>query len=576
MPGDSAARNYINLLSNNVFLGRLQTEKELQALLDCRLDGHLLLDVMHELTHHQSLLSPVGHALVLLRFGAQRSGWVMNETPQQFFVNQFADRILRSEAAEMALQPLAEGLAVFAQYDCYPGRDEPHSLAMLVTELLGTAFYGDALTGDFLRTKLRLARESLAEQKASLLSSRFDTSDGGYLLGYALIRHYWRLAARQDSFFADADKFLSYCIGVVYGDLRQVIHILEVSGERDFSPAKYAAAIAQTAVASLDRFFDDPQLPALRRDAMQSATRVGKTVGGVKLHGISSVPVDGDLPNTMGIFSDTEVHRASAVLGRWLHYQKEPEADLDGRLPAGMMTYQNGLFNGRRAVRLFSLDVEWKLIGDRVSLASPSFQLESAVEASAFEVHSGTGHLEIVLSCSDLFYAPVLITGAGVHLLLSYARGFKPDKLRSMFPFWDGLQDALSRDREMGFWFEDAVGTILPEKEREKFLYWAGEGAGEVYRSAIVAGLAPSHEAAFFERMRSEGVLGILDDVDLTRALARVSILASAGASAEEVQNYLASTTGKTDIVNEINRRYRAVCGVDVCSIQENGVTSLF
>jgi len=76
--------------------------------------------------------------------------------------------------------------------------------------------------------------------------------------------------------------------------------------------------------------------------------------------------------------------------------------------------------------------------------------------------------------------------------------------------------------------------------------------------------------------MRSEGVLGILDDVDLTRALARVSILASAGASAEEVQNSLASTTGKTDIVNEINRRYRAVCGVDVCSIQENGVTSLF
>ena len=136
-----AGRNFTDLLSNVVYLAPLSSPTELASLWDRRLEGHRLTELMHEFVHHQSLVSPVGHALCLLGFGCQRTAWFMNDSRDQRFVNHFAGQILRFEAATIALRPLGEGIALFAEHDFYPGTQNPRSLLALVTDLIGVGFY---------------------------------------------------------------------------------------------------------------------------------------------------------------------------------------------------------------------------------------------------------------------------------------------------------------------------------------------------------------------------------------------------------------------------------------------------
>ena len=499
----------------------------------------------------------------------------MNETRSQYFVNQFAARYLRYVAAAAALRPIAEGLALFAEYDCYPDREGTQSLAMLVAKVLGTAFYEGALGDDYLRKKLEVARLAKLEKKSSLLAMPFDTRDGGYLLGYSVVRHYWRRAALYDPYFVEPDHFLTYCLGVVYGDFRQIENILDLSDGATVYPALYAERIGQSVVSALDEFFDQPSLPDRRRQVAELATREALSVGALNIPGMSRASIDVDMVDTMGLSSRRDVRTGNALLQKWFRHQNESESEMKG-LPGGMTNVQNGMLLGRHVIRLISFEVEWTLSGDRVFIKGGLFDVASAVEAGEFSAKSGKGHVEVVLSSVDLFYAPILITDTEVVLLSSYARGVKPERLRSIFPFMNALGHDLDRDRELREWFEETLNAVLPADTQQKVHSTIGAVVTRVYASCVVGELAPSHERAFIEKTRAEGVLGLLDDPDLTRALAFISIRASARSSAQDVQDSLEAMTQKTGLFEKINNRYRAVCGVGVVQIDKNCIECFF
>lgn len=74
-----------------------------------------------------------------------------------------------------------------------------------------------------------------------------------------------RIASSHDSYFKDPDKFLRYCLGIVFGNVRLVQLILEIpQNEPVFDIASYASKIANESISSLQNFFDNPLLANVR------------------------------------------------------------------------------------------------------------------------------------------------------------------------------------------------------------------------------------------------------------------------------------------------------------------------
>ena len=213
-------RSYTSTVSNLVVLNEVHLGDDLFRIIDGRFDALRLLDLIDEFTHHACLSGSVGLALFHLHLLSQRAAWVMNDRKDCQSARNFFVLYARYHAAVLALRPISEGVALFAEFDIYPlaGKTEVVSIPGSFAALVGDRFYRDALDSDLLSIKLQMARHAALEKKADLLAAPFTSDGGGYLLGYTLVRSIWRRAAAHDRFFADPDTFLAYLQTVVSSD----------------------------------------------------------------------------------------------------------------------------------------------------------------------------------------------------------------------------------------------------------------------------------------------------------------------------------------------------------------------
>jgi hypothetical protein len=180
----------------------------------------VLANFLHEWTHRWCFDSPVGYALALLRMRAA----CRNYRGRSAF-----DDYARCMTASAILEPFAEGLALFAEFDTYPGKSRWMSQTLATSLIL----FAPAVETDdkpllLLEGLLQKLRRDplLLERKAGIYAGPVSVLDP-YLIGYLSVRSLWCRMAVACSELNDRDLFLSYLRSFFYDDPGMVLRMLD-------------------------------------------------------------------------------------------------------------------------------------------------------------------------------------------------------------------------------------------------------------------------------------------------------------------------------------------------------------
>jgi hypothetical protein len=138
------------------------------------------------------------------------------------------DDHVRCMTATMLLEPLAEGLALFAEFDTYPGESAWLSQTLTAATLYFTPAVETSgrpliLLEGLLQTLRR--DPALLERKAGIYARRASTTDP-YLLGYLSVKSLWCRLSTGCCALNDRDLFLSYLRSYLYDDPGLVVAML--------------------------------------------------------------------------------------------------------------------------------------------------------------------------------------------------------------------------------------------------------------------------------------------------------------------------------------------------------------
>ncbi len=231
-------RSVTDPVTNWVLIAGVEIDRDLANMLQAgRYPNKYLGDFLHELMHHWCFLSPVGTALSLLQMRARRNALLhiieTSEYPNND-LDKIAEDTLRYEAAIGVLRPLAEGLALFADFDAFPGNSEIMSIIMSLTLVHFTDWRGTSNSN----TRLNLLRERLfshrlsnftRERKANLYVQPLSAEGGGYLLGYLFVKNLMYLLQNQSNSHKlfDSDFYMTFLRSFIYEDYGLVAMLLD-------------------------------------------------------------------------------------------------------------------------------------------------------------------------------------------------------------------------------------------------------------------------------------------------------------------------------------------------------------
>ena len=198
---------------------------------------------LHEFTHHWCFDSIVGNAIAQLVLRARRNALVFG-LDERF--DEIESDVLRAQAAELMLQPLAEGLALFAEFDITPGESRVESR----TSTACLICFGFPIKSDrdpvgnatmVLRALLQTTRRqpAILERKAGVYAQGFEC-EAGYLAGYLSVKALWAHLASKAPRLHDRDLTLAFLRSYVYDDARLAWLMLR----RDLTDFEASEAIA--------------------------------------------------------------------------------------------------------------------------------------------------------------------------------------------------------------------------------------------------------------------------------------------------------------------------------------------
>lgn len=242
-PGHVASA--IDAIGNAVLISGLTLGEAAYALIPGRYPLQCLPALIHETAHFDTFQTPVGHALAALYLRAwseaARYARGIREEGRDLNYESVVD-LVRFKIASAALLPLAEGMALFAEFDAFPG-SSPVTTPM--TRLVATAFGGDieklddAITvGARAQTIMNGARRlSFFEaRKENLITQPLSVDGGGYLPGYVLLKGIRELYLKQGFVdVIDGDLFFTIVKAIVFGDMRLARLILDPTLDLMFS-----------------------------------------------------------------------------------------------------------------------------------------------------------------------------------------------------------------------------------------------------------------------------------------------------------------------------------------------------
>jgi hypothetical protein len=209
-------RSYVHPFTNQIVLTDFDPASYLQWLSGRRVEGSAVLaNFLHEWTHRWCFHSIVGSAVSLVK---------MRAATRHFVGRSAFDDYVRCMTAARCLEPFAEGLALFAEFDTCPGKSPWLSQTLTATSHyfapalnIGPIFPLEALLQELRRDP------ALLERKAGIYAL---SASNPYLRGYLSVKSLWRQMAAACDALNDRDLFLSYLRSYIYDDPGMVLAIL--------------------------------------------------------------------------------------------------------------------------------------------------------------------------------------------------------------------------------------------------------------------------------------------------------------------------------------------------------------
>jgi hypothetical protein len=234
-------RSWTHHVSNATVLADVNVEGNLEALLGWgTFPQGLFPAVLHEGAHHWTYLSTVGATLAAIELRSRRNAVLTaageDESERRLHL---MDDLMRTKAAAELLRPLAEGIALFAEFDAYTrhgsrSMSRPLQLAAMffgaAPEQLSEAGGVDpsALLAQPIG-ELRSSRMALT-RKVSVLGQPLTGSSEGYLAGYLAVRALWlNLAADDTRLWFEPDMFMTFLRSWIFEDSGLVVALLDDS-----------------------------------------------------------------------------------------------------------------------------------------------------------------------------------------------------------------------------------------------------------------------------------------------------------------------------------------------------------
>jgi hypothetical protein len=507
----------------------LQDEGDLRRLLSGQSPAHEhLMSFMHEVTHHLCFRTgPVGPAAALLESRATSSAYFAG-TRDDHQKHQAAtfDAVARSRGVTELLRPLAEGLALFSEFDSVSGKNaKVHSQVYMAakslfinlrdSEDLKAFKLGKIDVDEFAeksdRAILRLIWQERThpraiERKLNLLLQPIDPSMGGYLPGYLCVKDlYYRCANKTPVLYTEADLFLCYIVQYIFGD--PVLAAALVDPRADAHEALSAFADRLYArLHLLPQILTNESLEGLQRSMLQKEVK-----GLLEFIGISEEDYANSWP-TIAQFND---EMKLAV--------EDPE-DPFGVLNHALVNHRNYMYMGE-----LSADVSFDHGYAWINLPSRGRGIRAPVFKTLEAGKANTVHL---ISPLDSRFCPLAVLYENDDRILALSWGLWLEKDQ------EGMTTSLLEDR-----YPVRATRDLMKTSRDAISYILEASGNDVELEDLMDQLSIARQTLYFPtardpaedaelanlrlRMARYGLGGLLDDPDVVRRLARLGLASS-------------------------------------------------
>jgi hypothetical protein len=232
-------RSWTDSATNTTLISKMQLEQCMRRLLvNGKTPSYYRPVFLHEAMHHWCFLSPVGSTLAYLKLRAsEHAARIPLSSQSTDAESDLLEDLIRYRVTSELMRPLAEGLALFAQYDAMPSFSPVLSKPMdwltvlfgLDEDFVSTASDPAEQITDKILYLLSDARldEQAIESKMGLLVKKLQPSVDSYLSGYLFVKNLYRFAVSQCRRFMDTDLFLAFLRAFFYDDLGLVAALLD-------------------------------------------------------------------------------------------------------------------------------------------------------------------------------------------------------------------------------------------------------------------------------------------------------------------------------------------------------------
>jgi hypothetical protein len=231
-------------ISNSVLISGLNFPQHAAGVLRA---GHYppecLNSYIHESLHHHCFRSPVGAAISYIyhRSFLRAVDYLERGDAAEHDDYDVLDDVLRVENVLHIMRPLAEGIALFGEFDAFPGDSKSLSSVFRNTAVAFAAMvpkWQELRVSEILRGVLSEGRwlPAARRRKENLLFQGFTTKNGGYLPGYYMVKNlqFSLLRHLRCPKLIDSEFYLNFLVHWFYSDYDLVSALID--GDRTLTP----------------------------------------------------------------------------------------------------------------------------------------------------------------------------------------------------------------------------------------------------------------------------------------------------------------------------------------------------
>jgi hypothetical protein len=273
-------RSWADMISNQTAIADFTIRDHVNAM---RSNGNFPLAglpaFLHECTHHWCFESAVGLSLALtwLRTLTDFIVWSKDDVGAQDTLHSGRSRLFRYELISSLLRPILEGLALFSEFDAYPGNSKFTSTPLMWAWILYSESGKDFQTEvQRILMASRLA-PSTADRKVNVLAKAFSVSDtDGYLAGYLSVKTTSIIICEASSKFIDSDFFLAYMKEYFFED-PGLVSIILTDADDEWKWAEGVINYFHTRIKALVAEVDENTLDDFERSCSNPNRKEAKT-----------------------------------------------------------------------------------------------------------------------------------------------------------------------------------------------------------------------------------------------------------------------------------------------------------